>query len=256
MDDNDNTKDTLIKLETLQKEYEVTLQQYQEGIKNYITTLQSGTESTTNTFSALKGRSWWGTQGLTEGGVQTQDECQAMCANTTNCSGATFNPDKHYCWARGGHGSLTPGLDNDYALIPAQKAALIVMQSLNDRLLTLADQIANEMKMMQPVVEEQMKEKNMNQTKLNISYQHLLKQKMEMEPNPCWEGYEPYGLKDDGSPNCVPIKEEQSKQKFVIPSPEGGEDEQKYISRCISEIIGEYDQEGQSYAICKAEWDK
>jgi hypothetical protein len=26
----------------------------------------------------------------------------------------------------------------------------------------------------------------------------------------CWEGYEPIGLKDDGSPNCVPIKEEMS----------------------------------------------
>jgi hypothetical protein len=32
--------------------------------------------------------------------------------------------------------------------------------------------------------------------------------KMDIEPNPCWPGYEPIGLKDDGSPNCVPIKEE------------------------------------------------
>ena len=85
------------------------------------------------------------------------------------------------------------------------------------------------------------------------------RKKLEIEPNPCWDGYEPIGLKDDGSPNCVPIKEEQSKVKkegFPIPSPSSDEDEQKYISRCISEIIGEYDQEGQAYAICKAEWDK
>jgi hypothetical protein len=79
--------------------------------------------------------------------------------------------------------------------------------------------------------------------------------KLEIEPNPCWEGYEPIGLKDDGSPNCVPIKEEQSKEKFVIPSPESGEDEQKYISRCISDISAEYDQEGQAYAVCKGKWD-
>jgi hypothetical protein len=26
----------------------------------------------------------------------------------------------------------------------------------------------------------------------------------------CWEGYEPIGLKDDGSPNCVPINEEMN----------------------------------------------
>jgi hypothetical protein len=31
---------------------------------------------------------------------------------------------------------------------------------------------------------------------------------LEIEPNPCWEGYEPIGLKDDGSPNCVPIRED------------------------------------------------
>jgi hypothetical protein len=40
---------------------------------------------------------------------------------------------------------------------------------------------------------------------------------MEIEPNPCWEGYEPIGLKDDGSPNCVPIKEEQAKAKIKLP---------------------------------------
>lgn len=28
---------------------------------------------------------------------------------------------------------------------------------------------------------------------------------LDIEPNPCWEGYEPIGLKPDGAPNCVPI---------------------------------------------------
>ncbi len=40
-----------------------------------------------------------------------------------------------------------------------------------------------------------------------------------------------------------------------IPKPTGS-DEQKYISDCISQIIDEYDAEGQAYAVCKAEWDK
>ena len=35
----------------------------------------------------------------------------------------------------------------------------------------------------------------------------------DMEPNPCWEGYEPYGLKEGGVPNCVPV--EQKKQMFA-----------------------------------------
>ena len=55
-------------------------------------------------------------------------------------------------------------------------------------------------------------------------------------------------------PNCVPIK--ASKENFVIPSPNGGEDEQTYIGRCISDIGSEYDQEGQAYAVCKGKWDE
>ena len=79
----------------------------------------------------------------------------------------------------------------------------------------------------------------------------------EME-NPCWDGYEPYGTKIvDGRevPNCVPIKEEQKKVKegFPVPSPSGDEDENAFISRCMSEISGEYGQE-QAAAICYNKW--
>ena len=41
-----------------------------------------------------------------------------------------------------------------------------------------------------------------------------------------------------------------------IPKPQGGEKEDKYISRCISEISSEYDVEGQAYAVCKSTYDK
>jgi hypothetical protein len=77
--------------------------------------------------------------------------------------------------------------------------------------------------------------------------------------NPCLEGYEPYGTKMlDGRevPNCVPIEAKKVKEGFPIPSPNSSEDEQSYISRCISEISSEYDQEGQAYAVCKGKWDE
>ena len=91
--------------------------------------------------------------------------------------------------------------------------------------------------------------------KLN-NFEIKVPKKLEIEPNPCWEGYEPIGLKDDGSPNCVPIKEEQSKVKkegFPIPSPNSDENESDYMSRCISEISGEYEQD-QAVAICIGKW--
>jgi hypothetical protein len=93
--------------------------------------------------------------------------------------------------------------------------------------------------------------------KLNLSEVKPNKmQEGDME-NPCWEGYEPYGTKvgDDGRevPNCVPIQAKKVKEGFPIPSPSGDEDENAYMSRCMSEIGGEYDQE-QALAICYSKW--
>jgi hypothetical protein len=96
---------------------------------------------------------------------------------------------------------------------------------------------------------------------VNVQEAENIKKKEMIEPNPCWEGYEAIGTKIvDGRevPNCVPIKENQSKVKkegFPIPSP-SGEDEDKYISECISAIIDEYPEEGQAYAVCKSKWDE
>jgi hypothetical protein len=51
----------------------------------------------------------------------------------------------------------------------------------------------------------------------------------------------------------VELKKEQ--EKFIIPTPESGEEEQTYISRCISSIIDEYGQE-QASAICYGQWEQ
>jgi hypothetical protein len=39
-----------------------------------------------------------------------------------------------------------------------------------------------------------------------IKAENQSKTEMDITPNPCYAGYEPIGLKDDGSPNCVPKK--------------------------------------------------
>lgn len=98
---------------------------------------------------------------------------------------------------------------------------------------------------------------DLTSVKKNIEEPMVPSLALDIEPNPCWEGYEPIGLKEDGSPNCVPIKEEQRtvKEGFPIPSPSSDEEEDKYISRCISSISDEYDT-NQAYAICKGKWDE
>jgi hypothetical protein len=102
-----------------------------------------------------------------------------------------------------------------------------------------------------------MKLEDIIKLKLN-NYEIKLPKEEMIEPNPCWEGYEAIGTKIvDGRevPNCVPIKENQKKENFVIPSPESGEEQDKYISRCVSSIIDEYGQE-QALGICYSTWEK
>ena len=170
-------KASLIKIETLQKEYDVILQQYQEAVKNYINNIQNSE----NSFVSLSGRAWWGKGGLSEGPVETKEECESMCANNDKCTGATFNPVKRYCWARKGEATLSVGETEDQALIPKQKAALISMKTLNEQLLSINEEIANEFKNISPNIQQQTEEKNDKQEQLNKSYQHLLEQKIEME---------------------------------------------------------------------------
>ena len=267
---NDKINSTLITVEALQQEYEVTLQQYQEAGKNYIAALQYNTlnpcanytkdskgisqdcynqiwrdqgctanphnatdlknqtlehlaydsfkwatltdenhrkgcygnstnystktspvypdtstnnTSTNNTsyFTALKGRSWWGAAPLSQGSASTQKECETMCANSDKCSGATFNPVKRYCWTRSGDGNLATGEDDDYALISQQQQALSVMKVLNDKLLDLNNQISTKLSTINPEVKQQDIDKNVKRTQLNVSYQNLLNQKIEID---------------------------------------------------------------------------
>jgi hypothetical protein len=90
---------------------------------------------------------------------------------------------------------------------------------------------------------------NLSDVKINKSNEKLQDDGLE---GACWEGYEPIGMKEkDGKmvPNCVPVEAKKVKQGFPIPSPSGGEDENTFISRCMKEIGGEYDQD-QALGIC------
>ena len=84
--------------------------------------------------------------------------------------------------------------------------------------------------------------------RIELSKAKFGSKKMDITPNPCWEGYEPIGLKDDGSPNCVPIK--ASKESFVIPMPDKGESQDAYVSRCMGVIGKENKPQDQLIAMC------
>ena len=99
-----------------------------------------------------------------------------------------------------------------------------------------------------------MKLEDLYRIRLELNGVKVTPAKMEDDglENACWEGYEPIGMKEkDGKmvPNCVPVQAKKVKHGFPIPSPSGDEDQDTFVSRCMKEIGGEYDQD-QALAIC------
>jgi hypothetical protein len=178
MSSDDAIDSALLKIQTLQQEYDVTIKQYQEAVNNYITLLETNTGKE---YTALKGRAWWGTSSLKEQKVETQKECENMCATSNTCSGATFNTVSRYCWTRTGESSLTVGQENDYALITKIKASLETMKYLNNKLLDLNKEINEQIANIQPDINNEYNMNNQYQSDLETNYEKLLEQNIEVQ---------------------------------------------------------------------------
>ena len=135
-----------------------------------------------------------------------------MCINADKCTGTTFNPVKRYCWARSGEGSVSVGIEADYALIPKQKATLIIMKGLNDKLLSINEQITKELKNINPEVQKQSQEKNIQTQNLNVSYHRLLEQKLVMEK----QLQEYYSIEEENQNQSLYVNQQNVSMRFWV----------------------------------------
>ena len=106
-------------------------------------------------LTSIKGTTFWGSEKLNEGEATSIEQCKAMCAADSSCTGATYNPDKAYCWTRKGEGSINASIPNDYAIIPENLKYLKVIQGLSEQLTTINDKILQIMNKGHPLYSEQ-----------------------------------------------------------------------------------------------------
>jgi len=123
-----------ITLSLLGKEYDTLLIQYQNAYQNYIDYL---TNNSTKEYSVLPERTFWGSNSINEGHMNSIEECQSQCSSISNCTGATFNSNKQYCWVRNGEGDVMPGLNTDTAIIPKKKQYSAILNNLNIQLIAV-----------------------------------------------------------------------------------------------------------------------
>ena len=102
---NDRGKSIALNLEALNSEYKTLLISYQQATINYVNYLQQSNnncDSSNNTadqncWSIVKNQAFWGVSGISQSRVISPKACATLCAQTAECSGATFNPDNNIC---------------------------------------------------------------------------------------------------------------------------------------------------------------
>jgi hypothetical protein len=175
----DKIDSTMLRLKTLEIEYELVMKRYEETYKTYINSLNSN-DSSKIEYKYINGSTYWGTAGLEEKPLTTQEECGALCSSNPQCTGATFNPDKRYCWTRMGEGEVTAGQDADVAIIQKSRSILAQLKFLNARLVNLNSEIKTALSELQTPALEEMNAKDEKKAYLNNLSSKLKKERAQL----------------------------------------------------------------------------
>jgi hypothetical protein len=132
-------------------------------------------------LTSIKGTTFWGSGKLNEGEATSIEQCKAMCAADSSCTGATYNPDKAYCWTRTGEGPINTSIPNDYAIIPENLKHLKVIQGLSEQLTDINQDILKTINNGQPLYSEQDTARKQQTVILNKNYKKLIKEREKVE---------------------------------------------------------------------------
>jgi len=135
-----------------------------------------------DTLLDIQGQAFWGTGASTTSRVSSSlEECKALCSTDINCTGATFNPDKKYCWTRTGNGNPIPAMSNDYAIIPESVKYLNTIHFLNKRLSDINKQMMDLINTNTPIYEEQTSTRKHHGAMLDKNYKILSDERKKIE---------------------------------------------------------------------------
>jgi hypothetical protein len=168
-------------LEVLKKQYDTVLIQYNQAQTDYINYLKSHLvaedEKNTKNYKEIKGKTFWGTGAISEQPSNSIEECKSMCSSDNKCTGATYNPDKSYCWIRTGDGTISDGMENDYAIIPEEISHIKIINGLSNKLTTINDKMLNKIQNEKPIYEEQIQQRKEQIKTLSNNYNKLIEER-------------------------------------------------------------------------------
>jgi len=174
---NNNSSSIIIDLETLQKEYSNLLKSYQAAVAEYISYLNQ--PSSESSLVAIKGMAYNGTGSAGSSDASTLQQCKASCYASKSCTGATFVSNR--CLIRIGDSPIIPSSDNSYAIIPKAKQLLQNMDSINEQLINVNNQLLEKTKSADSVYYKTDHETSLKNNELLKSYEKLVEERKIIE---------------------------------------------------------------------------
>jgi hypothetical protein len=193
---NSEINSNVLDLETLNAQFNTTLQNYNNTYANYLNTIPFPTSdfSGNNLVTAydvsnveyiyIQGKMIMSPIGqrisITDLSNNDISGCQAVCQSLSNCTGATFDSKNGTCWAYSGDYTLSNGLQTDTVIIPLSNQLLMQLKSYNTDLTNLNNQILSILKTTQPVLDEEIRLNNIAQIQAIGFKEKLLAEEIEI----------------------------------------------------------------------------
>jgi hypothetical protein len=149
---------------------------FSETNTKYSTATEPNYNINAKKFTEIKGQAFWGLRPLSVINNGTLQDCNASCAKTPGCSGATYNNTDHgraICWLSSGDASSIPALQNDYAIIPMRQQLLKIVEGVSEQLKNVNSKMQTKINRIREIYGDQIQERDIQNHNLIGQHSNL-----------------------------------------------------------------------------------
>ena len=167
----------LMKLESLDREFILSLEQYQQLTNTYFSL---NTEQ--SQLTSIQGSNVTGGTLMSFESLPSVNCCQSLCSSISNCAGANYDAQTEMCVITSGNVELYNTNNNStYAIVSTKMQWLSQLQNLNQQLYNILNSSAILVKQVNPNSEAQTQQLRIESDKLRFKYDLFLQNKLELD---------------------------------------------------------------------------
>jgi len=167
----------LMNLESLDIEFVLLLEQYQQLSNTYFSLNAEQSQLTSVQGSAVTGGNVMSSESL-----PSVNCCQSLCSSISNCTGATYYDDEtELCVINSGNIDLYTNNNSTYAIVSTKTQLLSQLQNINQQLYNILNNSAILVKQVNPNSQAQTQQLRIESDKLRINYDLFLKNKLDLD---------------------------------------------------------------------------